>query len=497
MSPPKRSLVLAGGGMRVAYQAGVLRALDEAGLTFDHVDGTSGGTINLAMMLSGLTPQEMCERWRALDVKEFVSFLPWREYLHGTQVIALGDADGIVDEVFPRLGIDLERIRATRSPVGTFNVCNFTDKRNEIITNDAMDLDLLVAGISLPIFMPPVEHDGALYVDSVWIRDANLVEAFRRGSEEIWLVWCIGNSPGYHRGPFRQYVHMMELSASGSLYEDLERIADLNQWMSQGWAPYGQGQPIRVHVIKPSVELPLDPDFHAGRIDAETLIGLGYQDAKRYLRQMTSEGNPLDVEATRMSERGVGVTFSEELAGSFSLQETDPEQGAARGERDNTTLTLRAKADVTNLDAFIADADHEARLVGEVLVPGSKRPALTAWGSFNITADPTDPKTKRAVYEQGFEQDGRSYCLFGWKELRDDRGRDMWKDVGTMRATLHEGSSRTGPVVGAGVLQVTGDGFSDVIKSARVTNAPTAAARAKAVLAFGRFFIGSLWETYA
>ena len=55
---PRRSLVLAGGGIRVAYQAGVLVALEEAGLRFHHADGTSGGTFNLAMLLSGVTPGE-------------------------------------------------------------------------------------------------------------------------------------------------------------------------------------------------------------------------------------------------------------------------------------------------------------------------------------------------------------------------------------------------------------------------------------------------------
>ena len=50
----RRSLILAGGGMRVAYQAGVIKALAEAGIDFDHVDGASGGTINLAMLLSAL-----------------------------------------------------------------------------------------------------------------------------------------------------------------------------------------------------------------------------------------------------------------------------------------------------------------------------------------------------------------------------------------------------------------------------------------------------------
>ena len=40
---PRRSLILAGGGMRVAWQAGVLKALEAAGLRFAHADGTSGG----------------------------------------------------------------------------------------------------------------------------------------------------------------------------------------------------------------------------------------------------------------------------------------------------------------------------------------------------------------------------------------------------------------------------------------------------------------------
>jgi hypothetical protein len=46
--PTKRSLILAGGGVKVAFQAGVLEVwLDEAGLTFDHADGASDGVFNL------------------------------------------------------------------------------------------------------------------------------------------------------------------------------------------------------------------------------------------------------------------------------------------------------------------------------------------------------------------------------------------------------------------------------------------------------------------
>ena len=57
---PRRSLILAGGGVKVAFQAGVLQVwLDEAGLEFDHADGASGGVFNLAMYCQGMTGTEI------------------------------------------------------------------------------------------------------------------------------------------------------------------------------------------------------------------------------------------------------------------------------------------------------------------------------------------------------------------------------------------------------------------------------------------------------
>ena len=296
---PRRSLILAGGGMRVAWQAGVLKALHEAGLRFFHADGTSGGTMNLAMILSGLTPDEMCRRWRSLPVRDFVSLLPLRDYLKGMRVPALGDADGIVQKVFPHLGIDPARIRVAQGMAGTFNVCNYTRKVNEAIPHAGIDIELLVAGISLPIFMPPVRKGRFLYLDSVWIKDANLTEAVKRGAEELWLLWCIGNTAEYRDGPFNQYVHMIEISAAGALNAELDWIRDLNARILRGDSPYGQTRPIRLHVIKPDYPLPLDPDFYAGRIDAATLIERGYGDALRYLDSMAPDGVPLEPEATQ------------------------------------------------------------------------------------------------------------------------------------------------------------------------------------------------------
>jgi hypothetical protein len=395
---PRRSLILAGGGMRVAYQAGVVRALLEHGLRFHHADGTSGGTMNLAMILSGLTPEEMCKRWRTLDVNDFVSLLPLKMYARGpADLPALGGAEGVVKRVFPHLGIDLERIRAADGIQGTFNVCNYTHKTSEVIPHQELDLPLLVAAISLPIFMPPVPRNECLYMDSVWIRDANLGEAVRRDSDEIWVVWCIGNMGEYLGGAFNQYVHMIEISANGNLFKELEQIALLNR---------SRDHPIRVHVIHPEYPLPLDPDYYKGHIDGATLVDRGYRDAANYLAVSTEDGSPLGPEATRMRDPVPGITLRASLQGRLG----------------DEPCNLDCGLEIPDLDAFLADSEHAAGLSGRITCPGigDQRPATDGRARF---------RHPRSI-DFGFKGDGGSVRLTA-------TGDSTWTvGVGTRRGEL-------------------------------------------------------------
>ena len=317
---PRRSLLLAGGGIRVAYQAGVLVALEEAGVRFHHADGTSGGTFNLAMLLSGVSPQEACERWRALKVLSFASVWPLRRLLAGPPYPALGTSTGIRERVFPALGVDVERIRSARGMDGTFNVCDFASKECIAIPHSEVDLDVLTAGVSLPVFSPAVERNGRTLVDAVWIKDTNVTEALRRGAEELWLVWCIGNHGVYRDGAFQQYVHMIEIAANGALQEELALVRERGA---------------RLHVIRPRVPLPLDPDFFFGRVDASTLIAMGYRDAAAYLDAPHADGVAADAAATRMEDPVPGVAFRERLSGNG--------------------LDLRLGWEIDDLEAFTGD----------------------------------------------------------------------------------------------------------------------------------------------
>jgi len=120
----RRSLILAGGGLKVCFQAGVLQVwLDEAGLAFDHADGASGGCFNLAMYCQGMSGEKMADNWRNLN-----PFLPvdlnWQHYWKLSHAPSLFTYDNFRQKVLPSWGIDWAAIRNS-SRLGTFNVYNF------------------------------------------------------------------------------------------------------------------------------------------------------------------------------------------------------------------------------------------------------------------------------------------------------------------------------------------------------------------------------------
>jgi hypothetical protein len=72
----------------------------------------------------------------------------------------------------------------------------------------------------------------------------------------------------------------------------------------------------------------------------------------------------------------------------------------------------------------------------------------------------------------------------------------MWKATTTLYTQLHQGTDKSGPVVGAGVLNLGVADLLAMIPTMRATNTSSPAEAADAVARFGRFFLGELWDTY-
>ncbi|NPT58190.1 patatin-like phospholipase family protein [Paraburkholderia elongata] len=485
-----RALLLAGGGMRVAYQAGAVKALVDAGLRFTHADGASGGTINLAALLSGVSVDDLCDRWRALSVKKFASLRPTADYLRAADLPALGSADNMVQYVYPSLGIDVGRIRAATGIDASFNVCRFDDKTVVPIPHRQLDLARLTAAASLPIFMPAVQAAGSTWTDAVWIKDTNLLACVERGARELWLVWCIGNTPVFHNGAFNQYVHMIEMSAVGALNWELATIADINTRIARGETVLGHREPIVVYVVKPEVPLPLDPDFYFGRIDAATLIDMGYGDACRLLRSMHPA--PLDARATQMHAPGTGLSFRETMAGSLTLEGGDSRSDSASTDQ----FTMHAAIYIDDVAAFIADPEHKADLTGHIDSARFGEAVPAESGLFGLFVPSGDPALTFMMYELGFQHGGMRYYLAGKKRVRVGTLLKLWRETTTLYCTLHEGTDAGGRVLGSGILRLDASELFRLLGTVYATNADDKRTAAGVVWRFFKFFAAELVRTY-
>jgi cholesterol oxidase len=197
-----------------------------------------------------------------------------------------------------------------------------------------------------------------------------------------------------------------------------------------------------------------------------------------------------------MSAQTIGVSFREVMSGGFVLGTADPEEGEKRGRSEGSEMTMHAAIDIQDLDLFLKEPGHPGGLTGTLdFTPfGTGLPATS--GVFNLFSPTDDPKLKLMVYEMGFQHGGKSYYLAGQKNVRQDPIFDLWKATTTLYSKLHEGTDKTGPVVGAGVLSLGVRQLIDMMSTMKAPGAATFTERSEAMAKFGHFFLGELWDTY-
>ncbi|MEP3678036.1 MAG: patatin-like phospholipase family protein [Paracoccaceae bacterium] len=487
-------MILPGGGMRVAYQAGVIQRLHEEGLRFSYGDGTSGGIMNLGALLSGVAPENLAHHWRSLKPSRFISPLSLRGYLKFPNLKAFGDFDGITRYIFPHLGIDPDKINRSTGVASHFNVCRFDTKSVVAIPHSKVTLNQMLAGMSLPMFTPATRENGQSWTDAVWIKDSNLLKAVESGANELWVVWCIGNTSQWHDGTLAQYVHMIEMSAVAALNAELEEIGRLNAAIAKGETPFGHKKPISVHVIRPELPIPLDPDYVAGKVSGNALVDQGYMDASAYLASKPKGGSALGNDATRTGEPGQGVTFRETMAGRLSFDTTDPEEGGK--DRNAIPLRLNATINIRDIRAFVADPNHRGKMAAHIYSPrlGRIRPATHS--NFQLFSPTDDPDLVEMVYEMGVLLDGKQHWITGRKHVRRGPPWRMWKETTTLYSRLHEGKDASGKVVAAGVLRLGLFGFIALMTTLSSRDCRGFRQKFSAVACFAGFFAKSLHDTY-
>lgn len=504
----KRSLILAGGGIKVCFQAGVLQVwLDEAGLTFDHVDGASGGVFNLAMMCQGMSGLEIADNWRNMNPRAGISLniseLPKLAYAESMFTL-----DNYREKVFPGWGLDFDKIAASDLNA-TFNVFNFSRKELEVIEPKDMSQDMLCACVSLPMWFPPVRMNGQTYIDAVYMTDANIGEAIKRGADELWIIWTVSEKDEWNPGFVANYFQIIETAADGHYKVWLKRVRENNAAIAAG----GQGEfgrHIEIKELKADVALHYLIDLSQDRL-TET-VNLGVERAREWCKE---NGIPLNETAgdfpTDIHEAQTKISFTEEMKGYFTRGEMDYNKGFNDGRDNGTNIMFHLTITIDGVNRFVTDPDHDTtNVVGYIDCDelGGRLPVEQ--GLFNLFIDDADPSIKRMFYRLFFtDGNGEKMTLSGHKNIKDDDGFDLWHDTTTLftrilrghvgvdeERALEENGQLEAAVVGSGIIVIPFFSFLKQLTTFRAEG-PTFSDRAAAMARFGRLFMGKLWDVYA
>jgi predicted acylesterase/phospholipase RssA len=479
---PRRALILAGGGLKVAYQAGVMQVwLDEAGLDMQVATGASGGTLNLAMWCQGYTGRQMADAWREYRPLGAASLNP-KMLLRGPFRPSMLTGRGLRRRVFPGFGLDWHAIRGSTRPA-VFDTYNFTAHEHRAVPAAEMTEDLLVSAVSLPWWFEPVRIDSDTYIDAVFATDANLDEAIRLGATELWVVWTV-STRGIWRGGFvNGYFQMIEAMANASLRAGLRRIEESNAAIAAG----GHGQyphPVTVRLL--AAEVPLHYLVVVRRTDVRRAVELGVRHARKWCAE---NGIPLSTGAATGAAGAAsatvgqpgGVSFSERMAGRLRVADHLP---------DTASCELLLDVAVTDVDRFVDDPAHVAQVRGDVVCPflGGRLPILS--GTVNLLAEQAVGDLRMRYELIVADQNGRTLRVLGEKFVHRDTRLDLWPDTTTLYTTVHDVTDDT--EIAAGVLRLSPAGLLRQLATMRGRGRRPAAA----LVQFLGFFLGRLADTY-
>lgn len=273
--------MLAGGGLKIAFQAGVLQVwLDEAGLQFDHADGVSAACFNVAMWAQGMSGTQIADNWRNVKPLKGVD-VRYLQLLKGPWAESLFTLDKYRKNVFPSWGIDFAKIRAGGREA-TFNVYDFSKHELRPVTAPELTEDFLIAAGSLSVFFPPVIVGGETYIDSVFLGATNLEEAIRRGADELWVIWTTSQRGIWKNNLLGGFFGLFEATTNHAYKQMLARIAKNNDAIARG----GQGEFGRTITVRElQAEVPLHYLFNFTRKRIARSVELGVEAARAWCAQ--------------------------------------------------------------------------------------------------------------------------------------------------------------------------------------------------------------------
>ena len=284
-----KCLVLAGGGVKGAYQVGALKKwMAEDGRDYDLVAGISVGALNAAILCQ--TPAgdpkaswgildstwgrvnntRIKKSWKPFGVLESL----WKQSVYNSEPL----------QEWVRSGVDSKKIQASGRKLRVVAVSLNTGE-TRVATESSINIPGWVnASAAFPVMLTPIEMEGHSWVDGGLRSITPLGEAIRAGADEIDMILCSSTKlippyrPKDHAAIPGCLMRSLDIMTNQILRDDL-RICDLkNDLAVKGSSSFKH---VKLRVLEPSVP-ELTPDsLEFTQTIVQKLIQIGYDDACR------------------------------------------------------------------------------------------------------------------------------------------------------------------------------------------------------------------------
>lgn len=281
-----RALVLSGGGVKGAYQIGVLKHLIlDLGRQYDIVCGVSVGALNCSFLSmfskeeEKLAFEKLLEFWLTVDnSKVWKRWFPFGK-LHAIWLKSLFNSQPLIDTIHAKL--NMEPIRKSGRKVAVGAVSLTTGNYRSFTQDDDTFIDGVLASSAFPAGLKPILIENELYTDGGVKHITPLSEAINFGATEIDMILC---SPAMTTAPYNNSsttiklaLRTVELMSDEIIDADLKiaklynKIAQLDTESNKRFIP--------IHVIRPGADL-VENSLEFNQEEIKMMIEKGYTDAK-------------------------------------------------------------------------------------------------------------------------------------------------------------------------------------------------------------------------
>lgn len=283
-----RALVLSGGGVKGAFQVGVLKKwMGVQGIDYDIICGVSVGALNTAGL--GMTPKgkpkeaiDWLENFWRSQVKQENIYKRWFPFgrLHSLWEKSVYDSSPLIKLVFNNLHLDKVANNGRMLAVGAVSLD--TGEHKFVRENNHEFTKWVLASASFPVFLSPIEIDGQLWSDGGIKNVTPLGEAIRLGATKIDVIMCTNIEEITHwdseskRAIPDGVTRTVDLMVDQIIKNDIE-ICGLKNDLSQIDPRYRK---ISVRVVMPDDVLVQDSLMFDPKIVSK-LIDKGYEFADR------------------------------------------------------------------------------------------------------------------------------------------------------------------------------------------------------------------------